>query len=391
MRALWKIALLAFLALTCVLLGMSIRVSFDWLDLEGAVVEPADVEEIARLREDLAAVRDPFEAVIKVAKVVQPSVVSIDVAEPVRRNGFLYTGGSARGGSGVILDTKGHVLTNWHVIGSEAPDLEIRVRVGSDEKRTYRAEIVGHDTYSDLAVVKIDAPGLIPARIGDSDAVEVGQAAIAIGSPFSLQGTVTLGMISSTARKVSTGEANDSLGVESYIQTDAAINPGNSGGPLVDIRGRVIGINTMIVTRTSAGVGFAIPVNYAKGIAEQIIEAGTVSRGGLGIKMSEEKVQSDGLPAGVLVVAVGPGGPAQRAGIRPGDLIVEYNGKRIESNEELLRQVQQTRLGTEARVVVLRRDRYLTLHPIIGDRDVVIRPLLGIEGEEPERRGSRRQ
>lgn len=375
MRFFWRVSFLFFLALTCVLLGMSIRVSFDWLNLQGAD-KALDRTEIEQLREQLNDVKDPFESVISVAQVVQPSVVSIEVeAQPVAR-GFFMSEGGQRGGSGVILDSAGHILTNYHVIGEPKPK-GILIRMEDARKKPARARLIGYDQYADLAVLKLEKADstLVPAELGDSSSVRVGQAAIAIGSPFSLQGTVTLGMVSTTARAVETGTQSDVLGVESYIQTDAAINPGNSGGPLVDIHGRVIGINTMIVTRTSAGVGFAIPINYAKQIVAQLIEGGTVRRGGLGIKLATAESPRFGLPPGALVEVVGRGTPAARAGFEYGDLVVEYNGREIRQNRDLIQAVQQTSFGTEVRVVVLRKDRYLTLYATVGDRSDAIKNL----------------
>lgn len=385
MRIFWRVAFLAFLALSCVLLGLTIRVSFDWSSLSGAT-RTLDRDEVAALRTDLSGVRDPFESVIKVAKVMAPSVVSIEVVPRPRSQG-VYVRTVPRGGSGILLDDSGHILTNWHVIGDPSP---YRIQVQQGRQRTLEASLVGWDQFTDLAVIKVDAEGLVPAVLGDSDAVEVGQAAIAIGSPFALQGTVTLGMISTTARDVNTGDRMaDVLGVESYIQTDAAINPGNSGGPLVDIHGNVIGVNTMIVTRTSAGVGFAIPINYAKQIADAIIEnrvQGEAPRGGLGIRLSEtdDRYQREG----ALVELVGPLTPADRAGFEPGDLVVEYGNRRIREGRELIQQVQKTPEGTQVPVVVLRDNRYVTLHPVIGNRN---RATEGLIADEEEARTQRRQ
>ncbi len=394
MRVLWRLCFIGFLALSCVVLGMSIRISFDWLNLRGAPGGSAvlDVDELERLRSELRGAPDPFESVIKVAKVVRPSVVSIDVEPRPRTNGFIVAQGTPRGGSGVILDADGHILTNWHVIG-EAEPLRIRVKIGQDEARVHEAKLVAADPYSDLAVIRVEGDGLelVPAELADSDRVEVGQAAIAIGSPFALQGTVTLGTVSTTARAVEIGGDSDLFGSDIYIQTDAAINPGNSGGPLVDIRGRVIGINTMILTRTSAGVGFAIPMNYARRVAEQLIESGAVSRGGLGIRLSRYESRQLGMPEGALIAHVGPGTPAQAAGFEPDDLVVEFEGFRIRRNEDLVKQVQKTEQGREVRVVVLRGDRYLTLQPVVGDRDRATEGLQDLPDRTPFNGENRRQ
>jgi len=258
MRFAWRLAVLSILALTCILLGMSLRVSFEWLDLEGADDRPGlvDRRSIGEMRRSLLEAEDPFEPVIRVAEVVRPSVVSIEVVPSPALQRIRRT--NLRDGSGVVWDEDGHIVTNWHVIGETEP-ARILVRMGLEE-RAYEATYVGHDAFSDLAVIEVDGARIVPAELGDSDSIRVGQAAIAVGSPFALQGTVTLGLVSSIARQVETGNKEfDLLGAESYIQTDAAINPGNSGGPLVDIRGRVIGINTMILTETSAGSSEVAP------------------------------------------------------------------------------------------------------------------------------------
>jgi S1-C subfamily serine protease len=363
MRLIWRISIIASLALTCVLLGMSIRISFDWMRLSGAGDQPAP-DEVARLRADLATAQDPFEPVIKVARLVTPSVVSIDVRSRAENGRSIFAGTVSRGGSGVILDEEGHILTNWHVV--EDPD---RIVVTLADGRSYRGSevrVVGYDLESDLAVLKIRGSDLVPIEIARSDEVEVGQAAIAIGSPFSLQGTVTLGMVSSKARRISTGERR-ALDVDNYIQTDAAINPGNSGGPLVDIHGRMIGINTMIVTQTSAGVGFAIPSKYAANIAGQIIENGTVSRGGLGVWFPNQLDPARfGYPSGVFVEGVIRGTAADRGGIEPRDVIVRYDGNKVEGYESLRRLVRKTPPGKTVPVVVFREDRYRELDIAVG-------------------------
>jgi len=385
MSWIWRMAVIACLALTCVLLGMSIRISFDWLTLSGS--EPQlRPDEIARLRGDLAGVEDPFAPVIKVAALVQPSVVSIDVlAHRTDGLGFLRST-YARGGSGVILDAEGHILTNGHVV-EDKDRIEVRL---ADGRRFSGAEVelVGHDLESDLAVLRIRAKGIVPIELADSDRVEVGQAAIAVGSPFNLEGTVTLGMVSSKARRISTGEAR-AFDVESYIQTDAAINPGNSGGALVDIHGQLIGINTMIVTQTSAGVGFAIPSNFAARIARQIIETGSVPRGGIGVWFPDRiDPTALGFPAGAFVQGVYRGAAADRAGIAPRDVIVRFDGEEVSDYDTLLRLVRKTPPGKTIPIVIFRENGYRELMVTIGNRKDLERFNQGIQrGSE----GSRRQ
>src|SRR5438132_929182 len=235
-------------------------------------------------------------------------------------------------GSGVIVDAKGYVLTNNHVI-ENAQDITVRLSDG----RKFTAKLVGRDPKTDLAVLKVDAPALLPvAELGDSDQLRVGQWAIAIGNPFGLDRTVTVGIVSATAR--------NRVGVatyENFIQTDASINPGNSGGPLLNLDGKVIGINTAIVA-AGQGIGFSIPINQAKEVMRQLIASGRVVRGWLGIAIqdvTDELAGTFGVKEGVLVAEVMKGGPAEAAGVRQGDVIVELNGAPIKEVPELQRRV----------------------------------------------------
>src|SRR6266704_5367259 len=220
-------------------------------------------------------------------------------------------------GSGVMVDPKGYVLTNNHVI-ENAQDITVRLSDG----RKFTAKLVGRDPKTDLAVLKVDAPALLPvAELGDSDQLRVGQWAIAIGNPFGLDRTVTVGIVSATAR--------NRVGVatyENFIQTDASINPGNSGGPLLNLDGKVIGINTAIVA-SGQGIGFAIPANMARDVMKQLIAGGRVVRGWLGIviqDVTDELASSFGVREreGVLVADVKKSGPAETAGLRAGDVVV---------------------------------------------------------------------
>src|SRR5437667_359217 len=221
-------------------------------------------------------------------------------------------------GSGVLVDPRGYVLTNNHVI-ENAQDITVRLSDG----RKFTAKLVGRDPKTDLAVLKVEAPAPLPAaELGDSDHLRVGQWAIAIGNPFGLDRTVTVGIISATAR--------NRVGVatyENFIQTDASINPGNSGGPLLNLDGKVIGINTAIVA-AGQGIGFSIPINEAKAVMAQLIAKGRVVRGWLGVviqDVTDELASSFGVKEreGVLVADVAAGGPADRAGLRRGDIILE--------------------------------------------------------------------
>src|SRR6058998_2642163 len=235
-------------------------------------------------------------------------------------------------GSGVLVDPKGYILTNNHVI-ENAQDIIVRL----SDQRKFTARLVGRDPKTDLAVLKVDAPAALPAaELGDSDHLRVGQWAIAIGNPFGLDRTVTVGIISATAR--------NRVGVatyENFIQTDASINPGNSGGPLLNLDGKVIGINTAIVA-AGQGIGFSIPINQAKEVMRQLIASGRVVRGWLGIAIqdvTDELAGTFGVKEGVLVAEVMKGGPAEAAGVRQGDVIVELNGAPIKEVPELQRRV----------------------------------------------------
>jgi len=275
-------------------------------------------------------------------------------------------------GSGFIVDSKGYILTNHHVIDGAS---RVKVRLTNDPTE-YVATVVGTDPELDLAVLKIDAgKPLKPVKIGNSDAVQVGDWAIAIGAPFGLEATVTAGIISAKGRAI--GDEEHQL--QRFLQTDAAINPGNSGGPLLDIKGQAIGVNTMIATATGAfqGVGFALPINMAVNSYNQIIKTGRVSRGAIGIKFNREqrpellKVYGGG-DSGVFVTEVTPGTPAEAAGMRQGDIIVSYNNKPVKDGDDLVNMVSQTPVGSSVPVTVLRDGKPITMTLKIGDRQEII-------------------
>ena len=248
-------------------------------------------------------------------------------------------------GSGVIVDAKnGYVLTNAHVI-ENASEITVTLEDGTDLK----AEVVGSDTPSDIAVLKVKHDGLVPLAFGDSSRLEVGDYVVAIGNPFGLQHTVTQGIVSGLSRSGITD------GYEDFIQTDASINPGNSGGALVNLRGELIGINTAILSRSGGniGIGFAIPANMAKNVMEQLVKYGTVKRGLLGVSVytvTPDIAQSLGLKDtnGALVSEVVQGSPADGAGIRPGDVITSINGQNVKSNTELQNSIGLLRVDLPA-------------------------------------------
>ena len=255
-------------------------------------------------------------------------------------------------GSGVIVDRRGYILTNNHVV-ADADEIEVSL----SDQRKFRATVVGRDAKSDLAVVKIDATDSLPvAELGDSSKLRIGQWAIAIGNPFGLDRTVTAGIISATGRA--------RMGVatyENFIQTDASINPGNSGGPLLNLDGQVVGINTAIVA-VGQGIGFAIPINMAKEVMGQLIDKGRVVRGWLGIviqDLSDDLAQGFGVSprSGVLVADVMKESPAEAAGLKPGDIIVEFSGAPIREVPELQQRVASVSPGQAMPITIIREKR----------------------------------
>jgi Do/DeqQ family serine protease len=265
-------------------------------------------------------------------------------------------------GSGVIVDPKGYILTNNHVI-ENARDITVRL----SDSRKFPATLVGRDPKTDLAVLKVDAPAPLPvAELADSDRLRVGQWAIAIGNPFGLDRTVTVGIISATAR-TRVGVAT----YENFIQTDASINPGNSGGPLLNLDGKVIGINTAIVA-TGQGIGFSIPINEARAVMGQLIARGRVVRGWLGIviqDVTDELAGTFGVREreGVLVADVMKGGPAEAGGVRPGDVVVEFGGARIREVPDLQRRVAGIAPGQSAKLTVVRDSKPTPLTVTVGE------------------------
>ncbi|MCC6860576.1 MAG: Do family serine endopeptidase [Bryobacterales bacterium] len=287
---------------------------------------------------------------------------------------------SAALGSGVIIDSNGYILTNHHVTEKAT---RIRIKMVNDS-REYDAKVIGSDSETDLAVLKIDAGKQLPAaKIGNSDAVNVGDWAIAIGSPFGLQTTVTVGIISAKDRPGTTTFQN-------FLQTDAAINPGNSGGPLLNVNGEVIGINTAIATRTGGyeGIGFSLPINTAAKVYNQIIKSGKVSRGSIGVEFAaddsrnEELLKAYGASSGVFVQRVIAGGPAEKAGLQAEDIIVAIDGRQVKNGQELIARVSETPIGNQMTVTVLRNNRKTDLKLTVGDRVQVVRDRLGGQSSE---------
>jgi serine protease Do/serine protease DegQ len=268
-------------------------------------------------------------------------------------------------GSGVIFDAHtGYIVTNAHVV-ENASEITVTLQDGRDLK----AEIIGSDAPSDVAVLKVKPDGLTQIPLGDSTRVEVGDFVVAIGNPFGLQHTVTSGIISGLSRS---GINPD--GYEDFIQTDASINPGNSGGALVNLRGELIGINTAILSRSGGniGIGFAIPVNMARSVMDQLIRYGSVKRGQLGVSMytvTPDIAHSLGLPSavGALVSQVVEGSPADHAGIRTGDVITSVNGQPVKSNSELRNTIGLLRVGDKVDIGLLRDGKPLRVTAVIAD------------------------
>ncbi|MCB8823166.1 Do family serine endopeptidase [Microvirga rosea] len=268
-------------------------------------------------------------------------------------------------GSGFVISPEGYIVTNDHVIGNAE---EIEVVFGG--RKRVPASLVGRDPATDIAVLKVDPPaGMSVATWGDSDAAEPGSWAIAIGSPFGLGGTVTVGVISAQSRDIRSGLYSD------FLQTDASINRGNSGGPLFNAKGEVIGVNTAIYSPSggNVGIGFAVPSRNAQTIAEQLIRAGRVERGHIGVRLQELTpaiAQALGRPdeKGVLIASVDPGGPAEKAGIRLGDVVIGFNGNPVESGRDLSRAIAAAKPGTQVSVAVHRDGRSQDLSLTIGPR-----------------------
>ncbi|NLJ24133.1 MAG: trypsin-like serine protease [Firmicutes bacterium] len=306
-------------------------------------------------------------ATVKVVEEVGPAVVKIATTEKAVVDHF-FVGRIVQEregiGSGVIIDKEGHVLTNNHVIAGAS---EIKVFL-PERRDPYRGTVVGADPFTDLAVVSISGKDLPVAALGDSDKLRVGQFVIAIGNPYGFENSVTLGLISALGRGLLV-DPEYNLQIEGVIQTDASINPGNSGGPLLDLSGRVVGVNTAIIQRAQ-GIGFAIPINTAREIGAELIRYGKILRlGVLGGAIDDvfiaryERETGTKLPvgAGVYLVEVVPGGSAANAGLAPGDIIIKAGGRQVRTMEELVSQVRKAGHGGELSVTFFRGEEELVV------------------------------
>jgi Do/DeqQ family serine protease len=316
------------------------------------------------------------------AKKALPAVVHIYTTQEVRSSGhplandpFWYHFFGDRNapterrsglGSGVVVSGEGYILTNYHVV--EAAD---EIEVASNDGRKFKAKVVGADPESDLAVVRVAADAKLPAiTFANADSVRVGDVVLAIGNPFGVGQTMTSGIVSALGRS--------HLGIntfEDFIQTDAAINPGNSGGALVDSNGFLVGINSAIFSQSggSMGIGFAIPVSLARDVMEQIIKTGTVTRGWIGVEVQEitpELAESFGMPStdGALIAGVMRGSPADKAGIRPGDVLLAIDSKKIKDAQNMLELIAALEPGKSGKVSLRREGKEINVDAVIGKR-----------------------
>jgi len=331
------------------------------------------------------------DAISTVAKAMMPAVVHIDITGTIIRKTpasgfpfgndpfFRYFFGPQQQqreqkvpiralGSGVVISNKGYIITNNHVI-EHAKTIDVELY----DKTRRRAKLIGRDPQTDLAVIKIEpTPDLRYARLGDSSKLKVGQWVIAIGSPRGLDWTVTAGIVSAKHREVG---VLGPTGYEDFIQTDAAINPGNSGGPLINLKGEVVGINSLIVSTTqgSEGLGFAIPSNMVKRISEELIKRGKIIRGYLGVSIqtiTPEMARGLGISGqakGAIIASVAPNSPAEKAGLKQGDIIIAYNGKNIEDVSQLRMLVANTKPGKVVSISLLRGKKKINIRVKVGD------------------------
>ena len=322
------------------------------------------------------------DTIAEIAEQVSNSVVNIDTTREVKETDAQKKTLDLRGielqipeilpqpesgtGSGVIVKKDGYILSNHHVVkGAD------KITVTMKNEKKYEGKLIAYDTYSDLAIVKIDEKNLTPAKFGDTKILRPGDWVLAIGSPLGLEHTVTLGIISALSRHVGVtfGAAQ---GAYKYIQTDAAINPGNSGGPLVNLNGEVIGINTFIIGRNAQNLNFSIPGDYAKKISDELINNGPIKHPYLGIKMGkleEEQIKAEGLPEGTIgayVVEIVPESPAQIGGILPGDILQKVDGEDIDDPTKIASIVRTRKVGDKLHVRLLRNGQIKVLTLKVG-------------------------
>ena len=379
MRKLWLVFAQAVTLTLAVLFVVSL-VKPDWLARRAQVIEVREATGPAASPASPLPAGRPL-SFSEAARKAIPSVVNISATRQVRRSNPLLEDPAFQRffgkrfqlppetqlslGSGVIVSREGYILTNDHVVEG-VTDIQVTLNDG----RTLVGKVVGTDPETDLAVVRITAANLTAITFGQSDQARVGDVVLAIGDPFSVGQTVTMGIVSAVGREI--GTANP---FGSFIQTDAAINPGNSGGALVDTAGNLIGINTLIFSRSGGyqGIGFAIPVTLAKRVLEQIIETGTVTRGWFGVDVADitpELAESLGLKGtrGAIVGAIERGSPAERGGMKLGDVIVAVDGREVANTSAALAAIAEIPPGKSVPVRVLRRNQDLSLDVQVGKR-----------------------
>jgi serine protease Do len=341
-----------------------------WPSLAGRI-------QYAKTRAELAAIRDAaagaeLRSVGKLfttlARVIGPAVVNVTGKRAAHSQpdeiGALRGDGPGAGtdesvGSGVIVDAAGIIVTNYHVV-AQSDEVDVALADG----RRFKANLVGADAGSDLAVLRIEAAGLPTAEWADSDTVEVGEMAWAIGNPFGLDRTITYGIVSAVGRR---GVVDNPF--QEFLQTDASINPGNSGGPLVDVHGHVIGITTAIVGKGFRGIGFAIPSNRARRVCEEIRATGHVERGYLGMEVRELPLPPGSRAAGaVSVEAVDPRSPAARAGVKPGDIVISFDGEPVTEPAALVLLLLRSPVGAEVPMEIVRDGARQTIAVTVGRR-----------------------
>ncbi len=339
---------------------------------------PSERAELYRQLRSQAEIVEKQAAVVKtVAKLIGPTVVHIEAESTNRRSLQLHVGPARQveeSGSGVIIELAGkfYILSSRHLIQGAVPS-GIKINL-ADGRRVY-PEKVWDDRETDVAVLAIAAPDLVAAPVGNSDALEIGDFVVAVGAPFGLVHSVTYGIISAKGRRNLELDDPD-IGLQDFLQTDAAINPGNSGGPLVNLRGEVIGINTCIASNSGGneGIGFAIPINMFVFVARQLIEQGKVSRAFLGVTLDSSfgaaRAAELGLPRpmGARVERVSENSPAAAADLHPGDVILQFNGVAVDNDTHLVNLVKLTEIGKQVTLVVLRDRRALTVRAVVADR-----------------------
>jgi len=359
-----------------IVFGAILVSGFGWVRPSLADIQiGAESPPVAQLDPQAAAFNNAF---IQVAEKVTPSIVQIAVVSTSKNavpEGFHFffpfrddiPREQQGGGSGIIISNDGYILTNNHVV-----EKANQVTVTLHDKRQFDANVIGTDPLTDLAVIKIDADNLPSAFLGDSEKIKVGQWVMAIGNPLALSSTVTAGIVSATGRNINI--IRDSYGVENFIQTDAAINPGNSGGALVDLTGSVIGVNSAIatngMTQSYIGYGFAIPINLAKAVSNDLIANGKVSRGYIGVSITEvdaatAKALGMKEPKGVIVQELVKGGAAEKEDIKEGDIILKVDDREVNQANQLQSIVASKRTGTKVKLNIYRdgkeMERYVTL------------------------------